>query len=142
MNNEVLIGIGIGVVLSAAIIGGCIVASKNRKMKLGENSNSRLIKSDKIELEFVDAERILPWFDRFESVSEDDKLQLIVDPSGKKAQELHLEDKVEIGSEKCLVQMVLGEKRILGIRTIQYNDIESNLQATLIEDDGVIVVKD
>ena len=142
MSNEVLIGIGIGVVLSAAIIGGCIVVSKNRKIKLGESKNSQFLKSDKIELDFVDAERILPWFDKYENLSEDEKIQMIVDPNGKKAQELHLDDKVEIGSGKCLVQIVLGNKKILGIRTIQYNEIESNLQATLLEDDGVIVVKD
>lgn len=146
MIDKVTLGIGIGVAIGLA---GCYVVyryskSKNTtSMKKNLKSSGELI-SQKEHIATFTSENMINWFHENKG-SFDDSIKMVVATPTKEALEgLGYTIDAKLNAKQNILQFFYDDKSsvALKIRLVEYDNIDSNLQAHLLDNDGLIVISD
>lgn len=100
--------------------------------------------SNQTYVEFLTAKELTAWFkDNRSSVPENAKMIILI-PTEEHMKGLGYLGENELDENTNIIQVFYNENSgdVYKIRLVSYTDIESNLQANLIEQDGMIVVTD
>ena len=114
------------------------------KLKLKEIKSEKLndlIRNQKY-VNLLTSKELTSWFKQNQNKVEEKAKMLIVIPTQDNMSGLGYPKESDIDTEANIIQLFYDEDKgkVLLIRLISYTDIDSNLQAKLIEQDGMIVV--
>lgn len=154
---------GLGVAVGVVIVGAAvyyIYTQKNSEMdkeKASAEKFSEKLKTPKEHVKkltellasqsYVDlltAKELTTWFKENRSQFSKDVKMIVSTPTEKHIQGLGYDIDTEIDSDKNVLQMFYDpeKKTALKIRLVNFAEIESNLQAHLIEEDGMLIIED
>ena len=116
------------------------------KLKIQEEKAQRLkdLISNQTYVELLTAKELTNWFKENRSKVTSDAKMLIITPTEENMRGLGYPAETVLDVETNIVQVFYDEEKgdALLVRLVNYTDIDSNLQAKLIEQEGMIVVTD
>lgn len=114
------------------------------KLKLKEIKSEKLndLIRNQTYVNLLTSKELTSWFKQNQNKVEEKAKMLIVIPTQDNMSGLGYPKESDIDTEANIIQLFYDEDKgkVLLIRLISYTDIDSNLQAKLIEQDGMIVV--
>lgn len=114
------------------------------KLKLKEIKNEKLndLIRNQTYVNLLTSKELTSWFKQNQNKVEAKAKMLIVIPTEDNMSGLGYPKESDIDTEANIIQLFYDEDmgKVLLIRLLSYTDIDSNLQAKLIEQDGMIVV--
>lgn len=159
-----VLAFGGGVLVGAVIIGGfyyCYKRSKkNEKIsdeeasdkKFEEKINKKEEATKRFEklistqsyVELLTAKELTSWFKENRVSIDKDAKMIITYPTEDVLKGLGYYTNESLDTNTNIIQLFYKEdsSEVLKIRLVSYSEIESNLQATLIENEGMIIIKD
>lgn len=143
-STAVIVGIGLGIVIGA--VGVSCYFSYKRKLKTQEMTNREAINTEQLlnSSEFfttIDAQNIVDWFST--NITADGEMSCVVaKPTEKVLTGLGCNSDCSRYGSKTLIQVIYDteKKQASKIRLIEYDNIETNLEVQIDENDGFMVV--
>ena len=120
------------------------IFEKKGKVKEKKTHEFKSLIADRSYVELLTAKELTAWFKENRSKVAEDAKMIITLPTTENMKGLGYLDETGLNEDKSIVQLFYDEEtgNALLIRLVNYTDIDSNLQAKLIEQEGMIVVTD
>lgn len=146
MVDKVALGIGIGVVIGLA---GCYAIYRYTKSKnpatevKNLKSISELIKQ-KEHINTFTSENMINWFHENKGTFNDSIKMVVATPTKEALEGLGYTIDAKVDAKQNILQFFYDDEASLAlkIRFVEYDNIDSNLQAHLLDNDGLIVISD
>lgn len=143
MNHSLAFGIGAAVVGTAAIVIAYKIYS-DRKERFASESKiaTRELMKNCAFVDELSIKELTAWFKENRDKFIKEAKMIVAIPTAERMRQLGYSGEVDVDESKNIIQFFydFDKNRILDIRAVSFSEIESNLQAQLLEQNGLIVL--
>lgn len=142
-SHAIALGAGIVVGLAACYVGYKYITKKNVTVKKSTKYISDLISRQEVVDTFT-AKDMADWFEANKAQFDPKSKRVVATPTEEMIKGLGFEINESYEPQKHIIQFFFDDStnKVLKLRFVSFKNIESNLQAHLLDNDGMIVVTD